>query len=74
MKIDLDFKPCPFCGSDNLTVDVMIEKKLGYNKQLYLTVNCLECGTKVNLKQHDCYFQYKDKTPIDIWNMRTEVE
>lgn len=71
MKIEFDLKPCPFCGGDDLTVDSLITGNRGHVD--YMCVSCSKCGTKFVLKHDDCFRQFKEANPIDIWNLRTEV-
>lgn len=71
MKIELNLKPCPFCGGEWLIVDSLVTGNSDHVN--YMCVTCSKCGTKVVLKHDECFHEFKGANPVDIWNMRTEV-
>ena len=54
-----DLKPCPFCGSKNLSC---------FNDGYLIQIFCNACGARTGLHQHDP----KCDKAVEAWNRRAE--
>lgn len=71
----MNFKPCPFCGKNNLeaTPKDFYEELLEENGRACITVRCKNC--KLDMYEHTDGVTYEEKIDllIDKWNRRAEV-
>lgn len=65
--IAADLKPCPFCGSKDVELQVFIESN-------YCSIHCLNCAGRTGLAYGnydiDASWANAQKRAIDAWNRR----
>ena len=63
---EIELKPCPFCGSSNVTLEVEYGSDCGYGFGGH-TVICNNCGVQT------IYYETKEEA-IEAWNKRADDE